>query len=149
MKTLTILGFWCFLMTGSIYGQSKLIFQYDTAGNQIQYKYCKGSDCDLNKSAGETEIVKETSVDDEVLLDSFSLFPNPTQKDISVKWNSASKRQLEKVHLIDFSGKLLPANIKLMGDGAELHLDQLPAGVYFARFQFDDATIITKKILKN
>ncbi|MBP2831951.1 T9SS type A sorting domain-containing protein [Aquimarina sp. U1-2] len=133
----------------SCIAQSKLIFKYDTAGNQIQYKYCEGSDCNTDKSVDTTEIVKEIDANDKLLLNSFSLFPNPTHGDISLQWSSISKRKLEKVHLIDFSGKVLTTKINFIDGGAELHLEQLPTGVYFARFQFDDATMITKKILKN
>ncbi len=147
MKTLIILGLGCYFSFSTLKAQSKLIFTYDTAGNQIQYKYCEGSDCDENKSTVE-ETIAEVPLE-EINTASFSVYPNPAHDRIFAKWDQNTDQKLQRVEIVDMMGKLLSGELIATNQGAELTLEILPAGIYFVRFLFDDTTVITKKILKN
>ena len=147
MKTLIIVGLGCCFSLGTLKAQSKLVFTYDTAGNQIQYKYCEGSDCDENKSAAE-EVKNEVLVE-EVLHNTFSVYPNPTHDRVFAQWNQNTDQKLERVEIVDMMGKVLSGQLHATSQGAELLLENLSPGIYFVRFLFNDNSTITKKILKH
>lgn len=139
------------------FGQSKLIFTYDSAGNQIRYKYCEKGDCKAEKpeETKEKEKKRELLQQHETLEDPVAtnseinliLYPNPTYGILHMEWEVDKKRSLSKIVLTDVTGHTLKT-AQHNNNTAVLQLNTFPVGVYFVKFLFSDNTVITKKIIK-
>lgn len=153
MKTYLLLGAGMYLLSNTTVAQSKLIFDYDTAGNQVKYSYCKGKDCDTQTAAKEAvAIVEETKTFDDLIADQtedFKVYPNPTQHMIYADWSLEGNPNLTQVEILDISGKTVNLEFVKTASGTEVSLSNLSKGVYFIKFSFDDQAQITRKILKN
>jgi len=90
----------------------------------------------VNKT-GECE--NTTSTNDPVLSNAIDIFPNPSDRLFSIKYNDVS---VEKVQLLDSSGKLVQeySNIN--------QFEILTSGIYFVRFITEDSSA-TKRIFVN
>jgi hypothetical protein len=76
------------------------------------------------------------------------LSPNPT-KDI-LYFNVTGKDENYTVTINDISGKkLIIKNINYSEKRPQVQLNQLPSGIYFINFKFDNGLNISKKIIKN
>lgn len=149
-----------FLWSLKSFTQSKLIFTYDSAGNQIQYKYCEDGNCQSNKSDSsekekEEPLEKEQLQDDVTLANSdlvnselnLILYPNPTYGIVNIEWEANKNRSLSKIFLLNVTGGILKT-ANQQANTATLEFEQYPVGVYFVKFLFSDNTTITKKIIK-
>ncbi len=149
MKTQILLGFGLYLLSPVVTAQSKLKFNYDQAGNQIKYSYCKGADCDQQRNASATEVKEE--LDDLVVGqdNGIIIFPNPATHLLYVQWGLKNRGNLNRIDALDVSGKRLQLAYTNTALGAEIDLNALSKGIYFIVFSFDDSTQFTQKVLKN
>lgn len=144
---------------------SKLIFAYDNAGNQKQRFYCAVAGCTVpNPPAGrvapddvvasketEEDIVKEAKVDEANFLEKeLTLFPNPTDAIVSLKFNSSSDITLSHdINVYNSAGilvKTVPSNTK---NELEIDFTNLASGMYLVHIHLSNGTSITKQIIKN
>lgn len=153
MKTQILLGAGLCLLYYTGTAQSKLIFNYDLAGNQVKYRYCKGTDCDTQRAFEEKDTIAEVKevIDDVIveLKEDFKIYPNPTTHIIYADWVLRGNPKLANVEVLDVSGKTLELTFVETNIGTEISLANLSNGVYFIKFSFDNQIQITRKILKN
>ena len=137
---------------------SKLLFVYDNAGNQKQRFYCAFASCTVpNPPAGravsdelivskESEEVEETKL---VLEKELSLYPNPTEGLVLLKFNSNSDVSLSHdINIYNSLGilvKTIPSNSK---NELEIDLANLSSGMYLVHIHLSNNTSITKQIIK-
>ena len=126
---------------------SKLLFTYDTAGNQTERFYCPNN-CS-SKSANEKEKEEIVESVDEPSKNFISLYPNPTEGLITVKFESKSIERIESVQVYSTNGALLKT-INAKSQNLEIDLRDVPSGVYFLHIHANNEHgSITKKIIKN
>ena len=150
-NTLTLLFI---LMTITVFSQSKLIFSYDAASNQVERKYCKNGNCGTNKSANKKKIVnqegeiEETITDNEEFDNSIAIFPNPTKGLLTIKWNQNYSNAINDITFIDLTSKIYHIAYQSGSHEAKIDLSSWPIGLYIVRFFLKDGTTVTKKIIK-
>ncbi len=152
MKTQILLGVGLCFLSYTSKAQSKLIFNHDLAGNQIKYQYCKGSDCDTQRTSKEEIVAEKPEILDDPSLnleESFRIYPNPSTDIIYANWIIEGNPDLIGVEILDISGKILKLSFSKTSQGTQILLTELAKGVYFIKFSFDNSSQITRKILKN
>ncbi|MDO5979396.1 T9SS type A sorting domain-containing protein [Flavivirga spongiicola] len=146
-NTLTLLFF---LMTTIVFSQSKLIFSYDSASNQVERKYCEDGSCNTAKSVNKKETVsqEEEIIVNEEFDNSLAIFPNPTKGLLTIKWDQDYSHAINEIALIDLTSKIHRINYTLGNHEANIDLSSWPIGLYIVRFFLKDGTTLTKKIIK-
>jgi hypothetical protein len=104
--TLTIL---VGLLSSILYAQNpdRILFYYDTAGNQIQRTFC----INCPNSRVSNEIPKEiTDLKEEDLLkfspeDIISYYPNPVQEELYLKWELIDENKVLSIEVFSINGK--------------------------------------------
>lgn len=128
-------------------GDAKLIFTYDTSGNQISRSWL----C-LNcspKPSGKTE--KE--LNDEPLLEikdnNIIAYPNPVTDFLQLEWIDNPERQPEQIFLYSMDSKMLFNNkINERNGKMELSLQNYPTGVYLLLVVFKSGEKKSYNIIK-
>ncbi|WP_160130798.1 T9SS type A sorting domain-containing protein [Kordia antarctica] len=137
---------------------SKLLFVYDNAGNQKQRFYCAVASCSVpnppaGRAASEEVIVsKESEIIEDgisVLEKEFSLYPNPTQGSVLLKFSSNSGVSLsDDINVYNSLGilvKTIPSESK---NELEIDLSNLSTGMYLVHIHLSNGESITKQIIK-
>jgi len=143
----------CLLMTTVTFSQSKLIFSYDSASNQVERKYCENGDCNTAKSANKKEEVsieepEETIAENTELDNSLAIFPNPTKGLLTLTWHQDYSNSINEIVLIDISSKVHQVPYRSGNHEANIDLSSWPIGMYIVKFFLKDGTTLTKKIIK-
>jgi len=141
-----------FLISISGFSQSKIIFSYDTTGNQLNRIYCENGDC-IGKKQTEQEqensdVVEESSTRLEAFDESVSIFPNPTEDLVTITWNLKYSKEVSQIMLVDILTKI--HSIPHQSGENKIHIDfyNWPSGLYIVRILLHDGNIISKKIIK-
>lgn len=79
--------------------------------------------------------------------DALKLYPNPTDKKVSVTYNATGTAKVE-IELLDFNGKVMYSTIVTNNNGFthDLNTSILPKGTNFVRIRTDN-TVISKKLI--
>lgn len=137
-------------------GQSKLIFNYDGAGNQNQRFYCESGTCNppnpiskLIKTIKELDENLEAQNDENNLASSFDIYPNPTNDMVFVKLQSSLNSSIEHLNVYNANSSLI-RSICINKDTKkfEINLSKQAAGLYFIVLIKTDGSTIVKKIIK-
>jgi hypothetical protein len=141
------------LITIVTFSQSKLIFSYDSASNQVERKYCKNGDCTTAKSANKKEEVIQEQLEDIIAEnvefdESLAIFPNPTKGLLTIKWSQNYNNSINEILLIDISSKTHQVPYVPGNHEANIDLSSWPIGLYIVRFFLTDGSTLTKKIIK-
>lgn len=111
-----------------------VITAVDIAGNDV--------DCTFNLTV-EEEIL---GVNETVLEDGISMFPNPTSSDITLVNNST--KQLVSIVFTDVNGRIISTtDLSKAGMETSLSLEGFATGLYFAKINSENGTIV-KRIIK-
>ncbi|WP_211356675.1 T9SS type A sorting domain-containing protein [Aquimarina intermedia] len=136
------------------FSQSKLIFTYDSAGNQVKKVYCKTGNCEvLLKSANAKSVIEKVQSEKEIIEykefnNSISIFPNPTKGLLNLRWDSQYNDLISEIVVIDTASKVYSLNFVSDDSMIKLDLSYWPNGLYLVKFLFNDGNLITKKIIK-
>ncbi len=149
----TILILLFLLTTTTTFSQSKLIFSYDSASNQVERKYCKDGNCGTGKSSSKKqkanqEETEEIIVDNLEFDNSLAIFPNPTKGLLTIKWGQKYSNTIKDIVLIDLTSKVHHINYNSGNHEAKIDLSSWPIGLYIVKFLLNDGTTVTKKIIK-
>ncbi len=144
--------FFSLLFFSTLFGwsQTKVYFQYDKSGNQIQYYY----NCDNPAHCPKESVTKPSAAVQEhsfklQVENQFSVYPNPTKGWVVLRWTAKVSDLLSHIQVVGINtnyAKQVPFNQAQRI--AFLHLSRAPSGYYGVRFYLKDNTMITKKILK-
>lgn len=132
--------------------QDKLVFSFDTAGNQtMRDRICIG--CSQAR-AQETDNVVEDSVATELSEDLFQpelvAYPNPVTDILHVSWINQPSKVVKQLAL--FSGdnrELFRHQFSKVQNEKDLSFSSYAAGLYFLIVQFEDGKTQSFKIIKN
>jgi hypothetical protein len=130
-----------FLFSLFVTAQDKILFSYDTAGNQVLREIC------INCSTSKVKAVKDLEEEDLKVLDNISYYPNPVSEELYLSWELADEKKVSQLQVLSMSGQILKT---LVPETAQLTLgfQAYPSGVYFITFSYTNGEAKTIKILK-
>ncbi|NHN25698.1 T9SS type A sorting domain-containing protein [Flavobacterium jejuense] len=125
-----------FIVTSSISAQvDRILFNYDSAGNQIKRELCINCSSSLIRTSQE-EIIKEiVDLKEEDLLkfeseDLLSYYPNPVKEELFLKWELISNN-VSKVEIYSLSGQLIKFLPNLEKENSKIiSFQEYPSGTY-------------------
>ncbi|MCF6182719.1 T9SS type A sorting domain-containing protein [Lutibacter sp.] len=130
--------------------QSKLLFSYDTAGNQNQRFYCEVGPCNPPiPSAKSDEIIKEitksdnaNTIDNNDFSDShINMYPNPTNNSVFISFQNSPLSSIKQLKVFNVYSTLVKTiSINKDVSNLEFDLSNQSAGVYFFVFIKTDWT---------
>ena len=145
LLTLSLLSFSC-------YSQNKLLFEYDTAGNQIKRSICVNC---LFRSANNIARPKEIAkLEDKDLIktdpeDTISYYPNPVKEELFIKWELINGVKVTEIQLYSLSGQMLRNIPKLENQNSEsITFQEYPSGIYSVLIIYSNGEQKTLKIIK-
>ncbi len=144
-KILIVFSLFCI---GNLYSQSKIMFNYDPAGNQVlrSYIYISGRTNQTYKDEKSvtTADYKKTDAYAEVLY-----YPNPVKEELYVQWQNLPTQTLTHVVLIDSNGRTLWQKQNLENQTqSTVPFSGLPAGLYLLQLNYTTGEPKVLKIIK-
>jgi hypothetical protein len=127
--------------------QDKILFSYDTAGNQVKRELC------INCLTGRfIKDVKKISKEDLILSDisdQISYYPNPVKQELYLTWELVNNNTVSSIQVHSLSGQLLQSfqntdKIKLQ----TIPFQNYPSGVYAVVLVYSNSEKKTIKIIK-
>jgi hypothetical protein len=149
MKHIYILILSGFLSTA--FGQTKISFDYDEAGNQSKRYIVLPS----AKQANPEEIIQdvEALTENDLLKDDefkdISYYPNPVKEELFVKWNNTSKKYVTQITVYAISGREVTSLKKVASsDSQSISFASLPIGLYSMILTYSDNSSRVLKVAK-
>jgi hypothetical protein len=132
------------------YGQQKITFGYDTAGNQINRVLCL-SGCAAKQSKDIKEI--EAITDQDMLKfsaeDEISYYPNPVKEELYLKWQVVEGNQLLFITVYGLNGQLLKSYVNTPGTNTQnIPFSDYAEGIYMVVLNYKNSDPKTIKIIK-
>lgn len=120
--------FICFLS----YGQQRIKFEYDSAGNQTRRYVCLCGAKSANDSIIKT---KETLVEKDMIQDveyeQLSYYPNPVLEELYIKWSDKTNNPIVEMQLYSMSGQLLQTKKGIkQGELTSVSFHNYATGIY-------------------
>jgi len=145
-KLLIVFLFFCFAVTA----QTKVTFNYDSAGNQIKRELC------LNCASKKVDdLPKEIAAltDDDLLKfsteDVISYYPNPVKQELYLQWQLTNDNYVSGVHIYSITGQVLntyQGNERI--NNLNIPFQNYPSGVYLVLLSYKDGGEKSIKIIK-
>lgn len=83
---------------------------------------------------------------EELALENFKLYPNPTSAWLNVEFDLLSSNDIE-INLFDVVGKVQNITTTKINRGLSLNLENIPSGIYWLQLTLD-RSVLTRKIVK-
>ncbi len=135
------------LIAGLSFGQKRIKFYYDDAGNQItrviEVSSPRGAkDEDFKNPA---TLLNEDFIQD----DKISYYPNPVREELYVNWKNKDNNIVNTIELYNLNGQLLKTYPDLKSyETATINFQSYPEGFYEVVLFFENGTQQTLKIVK-
>jgi len=124
-----------FIVTSSISAQvDRILFNYDSAGNQIKRELCINCSSSLIRTSQE-ETKEVVDLKEEDLLkfeaeDLISYYPNPVREELYLKWELANNN-VSKIEIYSLSGQLIKFLPNLEKENSKIiSFQEYPSGTY-------------------
>ncbi|MFZ2283933.1 MAG: T9SS type A sorting domain-containing protein [Lutibacter sp.] len=159
MKKLLLFTFLFFFILFQINAQSKLIFSFDTAGNQNQRFYCEGEPCSPPVPAAKsTETIKEIAEienlnaieNQDLIADSkLNIYPNPTRERVFITFQNSSDNSIKQLNVFNaYSSLVKIVAIAKNYNQLVFDLSGQASGLYLFVLVKEDGSTITEKVIK-
>ena len=114
--------------------QDKIIFEYDSAGNQVVRRYCPT--CLESKNS-------QNNIEDELLKffpeDISSYYPNPVRNELFLKWDLINNNYVNEIQMFDINAKLISTISDLKNtDRTTIQFSSLPKNLYLIILVFNN-----------
>jgi hypothetical protein len=124
--------------------QDKIIFEYDSAGNQVVRRYCPT--CSESKNS-------QNSIEEELLKffpeDIISYYPNPVKDELFLKWDLINNNYVNEIQMFDINAKLISTISDLKNtDRTTIQFSSLPKNLYLIILVFNNGESKSIKITK-
>jgi hypothetical protein len=144
--------FYLFLLLISTvsFSQSKLLFEYDTAGNQIKCELCVSNCATLRKIANpDVAQLKQEDYIKSFPEDVISYYPNPVKEELYLKWELKDNNKVTTIQLYSLSGQLIKSISKLDNQTTQtVAFQQYPQGTYVLLLLYSDGDQKSIQIVK-
>lgn len=141
------------LLSTIMYSQNpdRILFYYDTAGNQIQRTFC--INCSNSRVADETP--KEiTDIEDEDLVkfspdDVISYYPNPVKEELYLKWELFNENKVSSIEVFSINGQRINLYSNLEKENTKnIPFQEYPQGTYLVLLNYTNGEQKSITILK-
>ncbi|SFD47371.1 T9SS type A sorting domain-containing protein [Flavobacterium phragmitis] len=140
------------LMPFYFQAQNKVLFTYDTAGNQYQRELCISGCSSSAKSAKEIKEIESLTEDDLLKFspeDVISYYPNPVKEELYLQWQLVQENYVMAVRVYSMTGQMLrDFQIGSSVNNLSIPFQQYPTGVYLILLSYKDGGEKTIKIIK-
>jgi len=136
------------LMAGTMgYGQNKLFFEYDAAGNQVVRNLC--INCFSSRVAATSKTVKQEEMTKSEVSDKIKYYPNPVLEELYVSWELIDDKKVTAITLYNMNGLLLNDFKSLEADSIlTIPFITYPSGLYIVTFVYSDGKSKSIKVEK-
>jgi Secretion system C-terminal sorting domain len=132
--------------------QTKLVFEYDAAGNQIKRTLCINCPTTVGRSSQDFKEIKDLKEEDLQKFfpeDVISYYPNPVKEELFLKWELKDDKRVSEVELYSLSGQLVGAYSKLEeNNNFIMSFQQYPQGIYGLVLLYNNGEKKSLKIIK-
>jgi Secretion system C-terminal sorting domain len=147
MKQLLLFGFLFTAITTQ--AQNKLLFEYDSAGNQIKRELCINCNPLLGKAIKEVAEIKAEDLMKFSTQDVIKYYPNPVKEELYLQWELIENNSVSSIEIYTFTGQLLKAYTALENKKSQnIPFNALPQGIYSLRLVYANSDTKTIKIIK-
>ena len=131
-----------------VYAQTnKLLFSYDTAGNQITRTLCVNCPANLGRPAKPKE--EKTPEIETVVIDKVTFFPNPVQEELNIKWELIDNKTVENISVYNLNGAIMQIYSDLKTENIKtIPFGIYPSGMYIVSLTYSDGEQKSLQIIK-
>lgn len=118
---------------GSSSATDRVLFSYDSAGNQIKRKLCVNclSSKNTNKEVKEITQLKEDDLLQFYPEDLLSYYPNPVEEELYLKWELINNNAVTKIAIYSLNGQLVRSYNSLEKENSKIiPFQEYPSGSY-------------------
>ena len=137
----------------SSYSQNKILFEYDTAGNQIKRSLCINCPTGTGKIGDEPKEISALNADDFIKSfpeDVISYYPNPVKEELYLKWDLVDNNKVSVIQIYSLTGQLVATYNKLENTNNQImSFQKYPKGVYDLLLLYTNGEQKSIKIIKN
>jgi len=131
--------------------QQKLIFNYDTSGNQILRELCL-SGCDPSAKSTNDKAIKDLKEEDLLKFSSedvLSYHPNPVKEELYLRWKLEENTFVNSIQIFSLTGQLLKTYAQnSQQDSQNIPFQDYPTGVYAVLLYYNNGDQKSIKIIK-
>jgi hypothetical protein len=129
--------------------QDKIVFSYDTAGNQTKRELCINCTNPNAKYVKDPkELTKEDLIPSEV-SDQISYYPNPVQQELYLSWQLTNNNAVTVIQVYDLNGRLVQSYPGLASANVQtVSFANYPTGVYAVVLAYSNGEQKSIKIVK-
>ena len=147
---MTLTSLLLFLFASAYCQSDEILFDYDTAGNQIKRYFIDLSPRPAgNDSIKKIEDLVEKDLIKSDIYEDIQYYPNPVREELFVKWTLPENKFVERIDLYSISGQLL-TSIKNLSkvNSTSIHFSSYPEGMYDLVLLYSDREQKTLKVIK-
>lgn len=151
MKKKLLLCFFGFFIVSIAQSQDKILFTYDTSGNQIRREICIMCSPTTGKQfiSKEIEDLVEEDLQKISPEDLISYYPNPVKQELYIKWEFFNEKTVGSIYLYDINGRALQVINNLEKKNAvNIPFNNYPRGNYLVVLMYNGGGQKTIKIVK-
>jgi hypothetical protein len=130
---------------------TKILFEYDIAGNQKKRSLCVNCPSSSGKEEAPKEI--EELTEDDLLKfsqeDVISYYPNPVKEELYIKWEFTNEKYVSTIQVFSISGQLLTTyQTTLNNNSQNIPFQNYSAGIYAVLLYYSNGDQKSIKIIK-
>lgn len=152
MKKLLGLLLFCFGINGMAQNSDRVIFEYDSAGNQIIRRFCINCSTfrNTNDSIKDFSELKEEDLLKFSPTDKISYYPNPVSEELYLKWELINDVKVSRIDVYNINGQLIKSFLNLTNENNKtISFQELSVGTYSVLMTYSNSeqkpiTIIKK-----
>ena len=147
MKKILIFGIFLIGIINANAQTTKLLFSYDTAGNQITRTLCVNCPANLGRPAKPKE--EKTPEIETVVIDKVTFFPNPVQEELNIKWELIDNKTVENISVYNLNGGLMQSFTDLKTENLKvIPFGIYPSGMYIVSLTYSDGEQKSLQVIK-
>jgi hypothetical protein len=131
--------------------QQKLLFNYDTSGNQILRELCL-SGCDPSAKSTNDKAIEDLKEEDLLKFSSedvLSYYPNPVKEEMYLQWKLEDNIYVNSIQIFSMTGQLLKSYAQTSQKNSQnIPFQDYPTGVYAVLLYYNNGDQKSIKIIK-